>query len=224
MAERLKHFQPPEGVVFVGKAQEKTPVFRTEKRRNPQTGDRCAWIVKSTALVNHYYFTRVHPRLLRPGLSEARSNAPPLDSALQRCFQQLEAELQRRVERAEIAASKLDSNATSLRNQGFQWFDGMLYNPPLGVPHPDTMEKLNLERTLKTMNRTCMPLLLVLLAVTAVQGLAQAPQQPQRVVSPEVQPDRRATFRFRAPNAKEVFGDRAVFAGGLRGVRRAGEI
>lgn len=56
MADRLKHFHQPEGVVFVGKAQEKTPVFRTEKRRNPQTGERYAWIVKSTALVNHYYF------------------------------------------------------------------------------------------------------------------------------------------------------------------------
>jgi len=56
MAERLKHFRPSEGIVFVGKAQEKTPVFRTEKRRNPETGRRCPWIVKSTALVNHYYF------------------------------------------------------------------------------------------------------------------------------------------------------------------------
>jgi hypothetical protein len=56
MAQHLKHFQQPEGVVFVGKAQEKTPVFRTEKRRNPQTGCRYPWIVKSSALVNHYYF------------------------------------------------------------------------------------------------------------------------------------------------------------------------
>ena len=56
MAEHLKHFQAPEGVVFIGKAQEKTPVFRTEKRRNPETGGRYPWIVKSTALVNHYYF------------------------------------------------------------------------------------------------------------------------------------------------------------------------
>jgi hypothetical protein len=31
----------PEGVVFIGKAQEKTPVFRTERRRNPQTGSLC---------------------------------------------------------------------------------------------------------------------------------------------------------------------------------------
>ena len=50
------HFHRPEGIVFVGKAQEKTPVFRTEKRRNPQTGKRYPWIVRSTAMVNHFYF------------------------------------------------------------------------------------------------------------------------------------------------------------------------
>src|SRR5579863_4824959 len=38
MKEHLARFDKPEGVVFIGKAQEKTPVFRTEKRRNPQTG------------------------------------------------------------------------------------------------------------------------------------------------------------------------------------------
>jgi hypothetical protein len=55
MAEHLRHFQYDEGVVFVGKAQEKTPVFRTEKRRSPTTGRPYPWIVKSTAMVNHYY-------------------------------------------------------------------------------------------------------------------------------------------------------------------------
>src|SRR6266567_640889 len=49
-------FRGNEGIVFVGKAQEKTPVFRTEKRRNPETGRPYPWIVRSTALVNHYYF------------------------------------------------------------------------------------------------------------------------------------------------------------------------
>src|SRR6266545_5728816 len=34
----LARFAEQEGVLFVGKAQEKTPVFRTEKRTNPQTG------------------------------------------------------------------------------------------------------------------------------------------------------------------------------------------
>jgi hypothetical protein len=55
-AEHLARFTAEEGVLFVGKAQEKTPVFRTEKRRNPETGRSYPWIVRSTAMVNHYYF------------------------------------------------------------------------------------------------------------------------------------------------------------------------
>ena len=46
----------PRAFFVVGKAQEKTPVFRTEKRRNPQTGQKYPWIVQSTAMVNHFYF------------------------------------------------------------------------------------------------------------------------------------------------------------------------
>jgi len=49
-------FSKKEGVVFVGKAQEKCTVYRTERRRNPRTGRSYAWIVKSAALVNQYYF------------------------------------------------------------------------------------------------------------------------------------------------------------------------
>jgi hypothetical protein len=41
------------------RARAKTPVFRTEKRRNPQTGQTYLWIVKSTAMVNHYYIYAV---------------------------------------------------------------------------------------------------------------------------------------------------------------------
>lgn len=55
-AEHLANFKGEEGIVFVGKAQEKTAVFRTEKRRHPETGKSYAWIVRSTAMVNHYYF------------------------------------------------------------------------------------------------------------------------------------------------------------------------
>jgi hypothetical protein len=54
--EHLAQFSQAEGVLFVGKAQEKTPVFRTEKRKNPQTNQPYPWIVRSTAMVNHYYF------------------------------------------------------------------------------------------------------------------------------------------------------------------------
>src|SRR6266540_1241458 len=55
MAEHLTRFTAAEGVVFVGRAQEKTPVFRTEKRHNPSTGRPYPWLVRSTAMVNHFY-------------------------------------------------------------------------------------------------------------------------------------------------------------------------
>jgi hypothetical protein len=38
MAEHLRQFGKEEGVLFVGKAQEKTKVFRAEKSRSPTTG------------------------------------------------------------------------------------------------------------------------------------------------------------------------------------------
>ena len=49
-------FNGTEGIVVVGKAQEKIPAFRTEKRRNPQRGQKYLWIVRTTAMVNHYCF------------------------------------------------------------------------------------------------------------------------------------------------------------------------
>jgi hypothetical protein len=55
MHEHLEAFTDTEGVLFVGRAQEKTPLFRTEKRRD-SNGDSYPWIVKTTGLVNHFYF------------------------------------------------------------------------------------------------------------------------------------------------------------------------
>jgi hypothetical protein len=53
--EYLAGFTGEEGVLFVGRAQEKTRVFRTEKRRNPITGATYPWIVSSTGVVNQFY-------------------------------------------------------------------------------------------------------------------------------------------------------------------------
>src|ERR1700686_1411778 len=50
----LAAFKGEEGVLFIGKAQEKTSVFRTEKRRDAD-GKRYPWIIRSTAMPNHYY-------------------------------------------------------------------------------------------------------------------------------------------------------------------------
>jgi hypothetical protein len=55
MAEQLAAFTAAEGVVFIGRAQEKTPMFRTEKRRRSD-GNSYPWIVKSTGVVNQFYF------------------------------------------------------------------------------------------------------------------------------------------------------------------------
>jgi len=60
------------------------------------------------------------------------------------------------------------------------------------------------------MRRTIFFFFLFFLAATAAPSLAQLPQRPRppqpppRLISPEVHPDKRVTFRFRAPNAKEV--------------------
>jgi hypothetical protein len=51
----LARFTGTEGVLFVGRAQEKTRVFRTEKRRNAITGRPYPWIVPSSAMVNQWY-------------------------------------------------------------------------------------------------------------------------------------------------------------------------
>jgi hypothetical protein len=50
----LAAFEGEEGVLFVGKAQEKASVFRTEKRRDA-AGKTYPWIIRSTAMPNHYY-------------------------------------------------------------------------------------------------------------------------------------------------------------------------
>ena len=59
MADHLTRFTASEGVVFIGRAQEKTSVIRTERRRNAVTGQSYPWLVRSTAMVNHFYFYAV---------------------------------------------------------------------------------------------------------------------------------------------------------------------
>ncbi len=53
--EYLARFDRKEGVLFVGKAQEKTPVYRTIKKTDSK-GLKYPWIIRSSAMVNHYYF------------------------------------------------------------------------------------------------------------------------------------------------------------------------
>ncbi len=53
--QRLRDFEKEEGVVFVGKAQEKFSAFRTGKRYNPETGKSYPWIYRSSVMCNQSY-------------------------------------------------------------------------------------------------------------------------------------------------------------------------
>ena len=55
----LRRWTGGEGVLYVGRAQEKARVLRTERRHNPTTGAPYPWLADSTAMVNHYYFYAV---------------------------------------------------------------------------------------------------------------------------------------------------------------------
>ena len=52
----LADFPGRDGVLFVGRAQEKAWVFRTQKRRNPATGKEYLWLTRATLQVNYFYF------------------------------------------------------------------------------------------------------------------------------------------------------------------------
>jgi hypothetical protein len=54
MHDHLARFTAEEGVLFIGRAQEKTSLFRTERRRDAN-GDSYPWIVKTTGVVNQFY-------------------------------------------------------------------------------------------------------------------------------------------------------------------------
>jgi hypothetical protein len=52
----LTQFEEGEGVLFIGKAQEKAKVVRTQRRRNERTGAPYPWLYMSTSMVNQFYF------------------------------------------------------------------------------------------------------------------------------------------------------------------------
>ena len=53
--ERLRDWDGREGVLYIGKAQERARVVRTERRHDPATGAGYPWLVPSTAMLNQYY-------------------------------------------------------------------------------------------------------------------------------------------------------------------------
>jgi hypothetical protein len=63
--ERLSGFAAPEGVLYIGTAQERFWTFRVTKKRNAQTGQRYPWLMRSTVMCNHItstWWTRISDR------------------------------------------------------------------------------------------------------------------------------------------------------------------
>jgi hypothetical protein len=56
VAPYLKRAAGREGIVLIGKAQEKTTTFRTTKGHGPRSAERYPRLLRTTAMVNHYYF------------------------------------------------------------------------------------------------------------------------------------------------------------------------
>ncbi len=54
--ERLKTFSAPEGVLYIGTAQERFASFRMIKKRSADTGQPYPWFTRGTVMCNHYYF------------------------------------------------------------------------------------------------------------------------------------------------------------------------
>jgi hypothetical protein len=54
--EFLTRFTDEEGVLFVGRAQEKAGVWRTQRRHNRVSGGSYAWLMRCSAFINFFYF------------------------------------------------------------------------------------------------------------------------------------------------------------------------
>ena len=54
--QRLANFSRPEGVLYIGKAQERFASFRVIKKISEHTGQPYPWLTRSAVMCNHYYF------------------------------------------------------------------------------------------------------------------------------------------------------------------------
>ena len=54
--ERLRDFDQAEGILYIGKAQERFASFRMIKKISAHTGQPYPWFTRGTVMCNHYYF------------------------------------------------------------------------------------------------------------------------------------------------------------------------
>ena len=145
MHEHLARFTGTEGVLFIGRAQEKTVLFRTERRRD-ENGDAYPWIVKTTGMVNHFYVYAVDADF-GPFFLKFCSYFP---YTAKLCLNGHEW-AKRQVEKAEIGFTALDNGFASVADPaavqaicdqlGPEQIDALLRKWPARLPHPFTAEQ-----------------------------------------------------------------------------------
>jgi hypothetical protein len=57
--QHLSRFEGDQGILYIGRAQEKAWLVRTERRRGARTGMGHPWLVDGSAKVSHDHFCRV---------------------------------------------------------------------------------------------------------------------------------------------------------------------
>ena len=102
MAEHLRRFAHEEGIVFVGKAQENTPVFRTERHRNPKTGQPYPWIVRQrdgeqllrlcrrSGFLGHSFSSSAATFHSMPNSASTATNTPSVSSPRKQLYEALD--------------------------------------------------------------------------------------------------------------------------------------
>ena len=142
--EYFAKFTAEEGVVFIGKAQEKSRVFRTERRKSPHGGT-YPWIVPGSAMVNQWYIY-IKDKDFGP-LFLKFSSYFPYNAKI--CLNGHEY-LKRQLEKKGIAFKPLDNGIAECGNQkelqraadglSAEKIDGLLRKWLAKLPHPFTQK------------------------------------------------------------------------------------
>jgi hypothetical protein len=133
-------FKAEEGLVFIGKAQEKSRVFRTERRKSPHGGT-YPWIVPGSAMVNQWYLY-IKDKDFGPFFLKFSSYFPYNAKICLNGHEYLKSQL----EKQGIAFKALDNGIAQCRNpkelqsvadgMSAQKIDGLLRKWLAKLPHP----------------------------------------------------------------------------------------
>ena len=84
-AEYRASFPGSEGILFIGKSQEKVRTFRTVGRRDPTTGASYPWLVPATAMANQYRLQEKSQRHRQTGAPAEQQSQKTIEQEMYGC-------------------------------------------------------------------------------------------------------------------------------------------